>query len=108
MRMQKKIIRPGEPAEKKAAAGKLSYRILGQNSENLFSFCIPIFLQQFFIYQTFLSLQKTLTPEVVQQLLLSHVRLLPALGEIDIGHSSRIVQLIEYDSLSRRRIFGDG
>lgn len=35
MRMQKKIIRPGEPAEKKAAAGKLSYRILGQNSENL-------------------------------------------------------------------------
>ena len=108
MRMQKKIIRPGEPAEKKAAAGKLHTGYWDRTVRMCLAFCIPVFLQQFFIYQTFLSLQKTLTPEVVQQFLLSHVWLLPALRKIDIAHGSRIVQLIEYDSLSRRRVFADG
>lgn len=108
LRLLKRRIRPGEQAGKRTAARGLSCKILGQNKGNLpYILHFNSFCSSFFTYQAFLSLQKTPAPEVIQQLLLSHVWLLPALGEIDIAHSSRIVQLIEYDSLSRRRVFAD-
>ena len=56
-------------------------------------------------FKSFLFLQKIMTPEIIEKLLLPLVRLLSALGKIYVPHSCRIVQQIENDLLSMRGVF---